>query len=132
MVRVLELVIWMGGLTWLALLGASLALTRGWTLTGMRLAFGNRDDLPPASPLAGRAERAARNTLENFVLFAVLALVALAAGAGASPRVLAGAELFFWSRLVYLAVYWAGIRYLRTAVWAVGVGGLGAMLTGLP
>jgi uncharacterized MAPEG superfamily protein len=34
-------------------------------------------------------------------------------------KVLRGAEVFFWSRLVYLVVYHAGIPVLRTAVWGV-------------
>jgi uncharacterized MAPEG superfamily protein len=43
------------------------------------IAFRNRDDLPEAPPPSGRVERTARNTAENFVLFAVIALVAHAA-----------------------------------------------------
>jgi hypothetical protein len=43
---------------------------------GTMLATGNRDDLPVPSPLAGRAERGARNTAHNFMLFAALAVVA--------------------------------------------------------
>jgi len=89
----------------------------------MQLATGNRDNLPEASPLAGRAERTARNTAENFVLFSALALVAHAAGAE-SPRVILGAEVFFWARLAYIPVYYAGIPYLRTAIYFVSVVGL--------
>jgi uncharacterized MAPEG superfamily protein len=94
------------------------------------LAFGNRDDFPQPSPLAGRAERTARNTLENFVLFAAIALVAQAA-ATPSPRVLLGAQVFFWSRIAYIPVYYAGIKYLRTAVWAASIVGLGMMVSAL-
>ena len=60
--------------TWASLLAASLIRASGWTLPGMML--GNRDDLPVPSPLAGRADRAARNTAHNFMLFAALAVVA--------------------------------------------------------
>ena len=130
MSKLLSLVVCMAGVTWLLLVAASLIRARAWTPSGMLVAFGNRDNLPDPSPLAGRAERAARNTLENFVLFAALALVAHAAGA-TSPRVTLGAEVFFWARLVYVPVYLAGIPFLRTAVWAVSIVGLGLMLAGM-
>ena len=76
------------------------------------------------------AERTARNTLENFVLFAAIALVAQAAAAQ-SPRLLLGAQIFFWSRIVYIPVYYAGIRYLRTAFWVASIVGLGMMVSAL-
>jgi uncharacterized MAPEG superfamily protein len=129
MTPLLWTVICMGTLTWLTLLVASLLRARGWTPAGMKIAFGNRDDLPEATPLAGRADRTARNTLENFVLFAALALVAHAAGADA--RAYTGALVFFWARLVYIPVYYAGITYLRTGVWLVSIVGLAMMIAAL-
>lgn len=128
--RTLMLVLYSAILTWLTLMAASLIRVRGWTWPGTQLAFGNRDNLPEPSSLAGRAERTARNTLENFALFAALALVAVAAGVK-SPRVELGAEIFFWARVVYVPVYYAGIVYLRTAVWAVGIVGMAMMLSAL-
>lgn len=130
MSKLLSLVVYMAALTWLLLLAASLIRVRGWTMAGTLLALGNREHLPESTPWAGRAERTARNTLENFVLFAALALVAHASGVQ-SPRVLLGAEFFFWSRLVYVPVYYIGIPYLRTAVWAVGIAGLAMMASAL-
>jgi uncharacterized MAPEG superfamily protein len=129
--RTLTLVLYTAVLTWATLLAASLIRAKGWTPAGAMLAFGNRDDIPAATPFAGRAERTARNTAENFVLFAVIALVAHAAGVSAHPRVVTGAEWFFWARVVYIPVYYAGIRFLRTAVWAVSIAGLGMMLSAL-
>ncbi|MDH4190046.1 MAG: MAPEG family protein [Betaproteobacteria bacterium] len=123
MTRLLSLVVYMAALTWLLLLAASLIRAKAWTLPGTKIAMGNRDHLPAAGPFAGRADRTARNTLESFVLFAALALVAHVSGIQ-SPRVLLGAEIFFWSRLVYIPVYYLGIAYLRTAVWTVGFIGL--------
>ena len=32
--------------------------------------------------------------------------------------------MFFWSRVVYAAVYYAGIPWLRTGVWGVSVVGM--------
>jgi uncharacterized MAPEG superfamily protein len=128
--KVLTLVIAMAILTWLTLLVASLIRVKGWTLHGTLLAFGNRDNLPDATAFAGRAERTARNTLENFVLFAAIALVAQASGIQAE-RIAAGAQLFFWARVAYIPVYFAGIIYLRTAVWLAGIVGLGMMVSAL-
>jgi uncharacterized MAPEG superfamily protein len=117
-------------LTWASLMVASLLRTGGLTPRGMALASGNRDQLPEPTPLAGRADRAARNTLENFVLFAALALTAMATGRQGATVVL-GAQLFFWARVAYLPIYWAGITCLRTAVWTIGVIGLGMMVVAL-
>jgi len=130
MTRLLSLVVYMAAITWLLLLAASLIRARGWTLEGMNVAMGNRENLPEATPFAGRADRTARNTLENFVLFAALALVAHVSSS-LSPRVLLGAEIFFWSRLVFIVVYYVGIPYLRTVVWTVGFGGLAMMASEL-
>jgi len=128
--HLLSLVVYMAAITWLLLLAASLIRAKGWTPQGMKVAMGNRDNLPEATPFAGRADRTAKNTLENFALFAALALVAHVSGTQ-SPQVLLGAEIFFWSRLLFIAVYYLGIPYLRTAVWTVGFVGLAMMALAL-
>ncbi len=130
MSNLLTLVAYMAIITWVLLVGASLIRARGWTLPGMILAFGNRDNMPEPSPLAGRAERTARNTLDNFVLFAALALAAHAAGA-TGQRVVMGAEIFFWARVIYIPIYIIGLPYLRTGVWAVSIVGLGIIASAL-
>ena len=110
-------------LAWLTLMTASYVRNRGWTHAGRRCALGNRDDVPEPTPLAGRADRAARNTLENLVLFtALLAAVHFAGKAGARSEL--GANLFFWGRLAYWPIYLAGIIYARTVAWAVSIVGL--------
>jgi uncharacterized MAPEG superfamily protein len=128
--RTLDLVVYMALVTWLTLLAASLIRAKGWTAAGFRFALGNRDNPPAASPLAGRAQRTAVNTLESFVLFAAIALVAQVAG-NTDPQVVTGAETFFWARIAYIPVYYAGIIYLRTAVWLVSIIGVGMMVYGL-
>jgi uncharacterized MAPEG superfamily protein len=130
MTPLLWIVVKLAVITWACLLAASLLCARGWTPEGMKFAMGNRERMPEPSPLAGRAERMARNTLENFVLFAVIALVAHGAGQ-ATPGVLRGAEVFFWARLIYIPVYVAGVPYLRTGVWAVAIAGLAMMIAAL-
>ncbi len=123
----LTLVLYMAILTWALVVLASLIRAQAWTPAGLMAAFGNRENLPDASPLAGRAERTARNTLENFVLFAAIALAAHAL-APSNPQVLLGAQVFFVARLVYVPVYYVGLKFVRTAVWTVSVMGLGMML----
>jgi uncharacterized MAPEG superfamily protein len=110
-------------LTWLMLAIASLLRSKGWTTPGMRIAFGNRDDLPEPSPLAGRAERAAKNMLENLAIFTAL-IVAVQMSGKTGTQTQLGASLFFWARLAYWPCYLAGIIYLRTAIWLVSVVGL--------
>jgi uncharacterized MAPEG superfamily protein len=128
--RMLDLVVCMAIVTWLTLLAASLIRAKGWTAAGLRFALGNRDKPPEATALAGRAQRAAANSLENFVLFAAIALVAQVAG-NTDPRLVTGAETFFWARIAYIPVYYAGIIYLRTAAWLVSIVGLGMMVNAL-
>lgn len=117
-------------LTWLMIMTAAALRALCAGKDTMAVAVGNRDNLPTPSPLAGRADRAAKNMLENMVLFAGLVLAAHVAGV-LGPRVALGAQIFFWARLVYWFVYLAGIPYLRTVVWAVGVAGLGVILSAL-
>jgi len=113
-------------LTWFSLMLASFLRSRSWTAAGRELAFGNRDDLPPPTPLAGRADRAAKNMLENLPIFTGVLLAARLAGA-APEAIATGAHVFVWARVIYLAVYLVGVPYLRTAVFAVSVVGIGMM-----
>lgn len=130
MTPLLTLVVYSALLTWAMLLIASQIRSKTWTPPGLLQAMDNREAAPPTYPLAGRADRAAANMLENFVLFAALALIAHASGVQ-SPRILTGAQWFFWARLVYVPVYYLGIPYLRTGVWAVSVAGMGMMVMAL-
>jgi len=123
MMKEMTALLWSGLLCWLMLLVASLLRAQAWTPAGMQIAFGNRDNLPPPDPLAGRADRAARNMVENLAIFtALIAAVQFSGKANANTQL--GATIFFWARLAFWPVYLAGIVYLRTAVWAVSVVGL--------
>ena len=127
MTPTLTLVVYMAVLTWLTYMGGSLIRIKAWTWQGVLLGVGNRDNLPAITPLAGRADRTARNTLESFVLFSAIALVAHAAGI-TDPAVATGAQIFFWARVAYVPVYYAGIVWVRTVVWAGGIAGLVMMI----
>jgi uncharacterized MAPEG superfamily protein len=116
----LHLLVWSVALAFVQMLVA----VSGATLeVGLPELAGNREPEPKSTGWAGRAIRAHRNMLESLVLFAALVLVAVVTQRTNSVTAL-GAQLFFWARLIYAAVYVAGIPWLRTAVWGVSVIGL--------
>jgi uncharacterized MAPEG superfamily protein len=119
-----RIVIYATFLSWLMLVIAALLRTRGLTPRGLKAAFGNRHDLPEPTPLSDRADRAARNMLENLVLFVALVVAAHIASAP-QHRIDLGARIFFYARVAYVPVYLFGISYLRTAIWSVSLVGLG-------
>ena len=109
-------------------LGAAIR-NQEWTKEGRDIGLGNRDNLQEATPMGGRAERAAKNSIEAAVFFVPLALIANAAGLDA--EVMLGAQVAFWARIAYVPIYIAGIKYLRSLVWIVGVVGYGMMISAM-
>ena len=109
-------------------LGAAIR-NQEWTKEGRDIGLGNRDNLQEATPMGGRAERAAKNSIEAAVFFVPLALIANAAGLDA--EVMLGAQVAFWARIAYVSIYIAGIKYLRSLVWIVGVVGYGMMISAM-
>ena len=97
-----------------------------WTKEGREITLGNLDNLKEATPIGGRADRAAKNSIEAAVFFVPLALIANAAGMDA--EVMLGAQIAFWARIAYVPIYIAGIKYLRSLVWLIGVGGYALMI----
>ena len=122
MMTTVQALVWSGILTLVMLLVASGFCAKVWEPGGAQVAFGNREGMPPALGMAGRADRAAKNQMEAMVMFLALVLAAQVAGKGAQAAY--GATIFFWARLVYWPVYLAGIIYLRTLVWFVSMFGL--------
>ncbi|ULU24248.1 MAPEG family protein [Dyella terrae] len=100
------------------------------TQRGMAWNAGNRDELIPLTGLAARADRASRNFLETFVFFAAAVLVVVL-GQCTNTQTALGAQLYFWTRVIYLPVYAIGIPYLRTLVWAASVVGIVMVLSGV-
>jgi uncharacterized MAPEG superfamily protein len=111
-------------LTWVMIIASSLMRTTFWKPSGMKVALGNRDDVPEPSPLAARADRAAKNMLENLLFFCCLILAARLANAP-QDRVVLGARIFFCARVAYFPIYLARVTHLRTLVWSVSVVGMG-------
>lgn len=110
-------------MTWVMTMVAALSRERVWTAEGLVLAFGNRAATHEPSPFVGRAERAARNMLENLVLFGGVVVAASVAQVSAT-RLAVPCAVFVGSRAIYGVVYWLGIPYARTVAWAVSVGAI--------
>lgn len=87
---------------------------------GMPTMLGNRENFAPGTGWSGRAQRAHLNLVENLLPFAVLALSVVVANRTSATTALA-AELFFLARLGHAIVYIAGIPWLRTLAYALGV-----------
>jgi uncharacterized MAPEG superfamily protein len=79
---------------------------------------------------AGRADRAFRNLLETFPIFAALALALVVTGRNGGMGAL-GAEVWLVARVLFVPLYYIQIPFARTLVWAVSIFALVAMLVRL-
>ena len=106
------------------------SLQRGYQWTAS-----SRDEkVPPLQGVAGRLDRALRNFLETFPLFAAVVLAAHVSDTHNALTAL-GAQLYFWARLAYALLYAAGVPVVRSLVWNVATIGIllfvAALLLGL-
>lgn len=116
----LTLLVWAVALAFIQVV----VVAQGATMqVGLPMLAGNRDNMPAMQGWVGRAQRAHHNLIENLVLFAVLVLVAVVADK-TNAMTLLGAQIFFWARVAYALVYYAGIPWLRTGIWGVSVVGM--------
>lgn len=106
-------------LTWIMVLVGSFAKSGSFGPKAIALGLGNRDNLPEQSAFAGRADRAAKNMLENLLLFVTVMIAAMAAGVS-EAQLKVPCAIFVGARVVYAPIYWAGITIVRTALWATG------------
>ena len=91
---------------------------------GYRWTAGPRDEqAPPLRGVAGRLDRALRNFMETFPLFAAVVLAAHVSDTHGALTVW-GAYLYFWARVVYVFLYAAGIPLIRSLVWTVAPFGI--------
>jgi uncharacterized MAPEG superfamily protein len=116
----LKLLVWSVALAFAQCL---VAVTGALLQVGLPLLAGNRENMPAITGWGGRAERAHRNMLQSLVLFTALVLAAQVTNKLDATTAL-GAQLFFWGRLAYAAVYVIGLPWIRTLVWLVAVIGL--------
>ncbi len=130
MTKTLMIVAELAVVNWALILAAMLIKARAWTPSGLMAAMGNREKEEPCDGFPARTDRAAKNMLENMVLFTALALVASVGGV-TDPHVELGARIFYWARLVYIPIYMIGIPLARTAVWAISVIGMGMIFAAI-
>lgn len=116
----LQMLVWSGALALVQMLFAVIGANQQ---VGLTVLAGNRENVPPLTGWALRAQRAHLNMLESLAIFAIFVLVAVVSGSTNAMTAL-GATLFFWARLAYAIIYPLGVPWLRTAVWAIGLAGM--------
>lgn len=85
--------------------------------------LGPRDEPRPLTGVAARLDRAFRNFLETFPLFAAVVVVAYLAGK-LGTLTLWGSGLYVAARAVYVPLYALGVPTLRSIVWGVSLVGI--------
>jgi uncharacterized MAPEG superfamily protein len=96
---------------------------------GLPYGVGPRDEAPKQlGRVASRIERAYRNFLETFALFAAAVLLVQALGKPTTLSVV-GAQFYIWARLLYVPAYVIAIPYTRTTCWTVSIVGIVMVLS---
>jgi uncharacterized MAPEG superfamily protein len=96
-----------------------IAARSGNSQRGLRWNVGARDEPPPAvGKVAGRLERAFRNFMETFPIFAVAVVLCALAGRH-NWATIWGSQIYLAARILYLPLYGFGVPGLRTLVWIV-------------
>ncbi len=91
---------------------------------GYRWTASPRDEkVEPLRGVAGRLDRALRNFVETFPLFAAAILTAHVTDTHDALTEW-GAQLYFWGRVAYVLLYAAGVPLLRSLVWNVATIGI--------
>lgn len=97
---------------------------------GYRWTAGPRDERPPLTGIAGRFNRALRNFLETFPLFASAVLIAHVADRH-NWMTEWGTVAYFCARLLYVPLYAFGIWLVRSLIWNVATIGIIMILLGV-
>jgi uncharacterized MAPEG superfamily protein len=79
-----------------------------------------------AGGMGDRAEKALRNFVETFPVFAAMAIAVTLTGKADWWTGL-GAALYFWGRVAYLPAYIAGFGPVRSTFWTVAATGIAIM-----
>ena len=91
---------------------------------GNAYTVGARDDEVPRQGVAGRLDRAHRNFLETFAIFAAAVLLLMVLGRTGGWLSEVGAAIYLGGRLIYLPLYAAGVPWLRSLSWKAATAGL--------
>ena len=97
--------------------------TRNVLVLGLPTAAGNQHDIAPWQGWNDRLNRAIRNQIEGIAIFAPIVLAVTQLGLTNETTAL-GAQVYVLARVVHAIVYTAGIAYVRTTAWAIGVAGI--------
>ena len=92
--------------------------------------LGPQDDKAPLGPLAARLDRAFRNFMETFPLFAAAVVAADLIGK-LGALTIGGSGLYVAARALYVPLYAFGVPVARTVVWIIGSLGLLLVVTAL-
>jgi uncharacterized MAPEG superfamily protein len=103
-------------IVWAATAGSGGERNFAWLL-------GPRDDARPVGVVAARLDRALKNFLETFPLFAA-ALIACAMAGKLGTFTLWGSALYVIGRALYVPLYASGVALVRTLVWTVSIVGV--------
>ena len=103
----------------LVALNVVLQATGAFRQLGMGYLLSSRDEHRTVEGMAGRMDRALRNSLTAMVLFAPAILILQAKGAFSHGTMFA-AQAFLVARVVYLPAYAFRITGVRTLAWTVG------------
>jgi len=103
-------------IVWAAAAGSGGERSFGWLA-------GPRDEPKPVGVVAARLDRALKNFLETFPLFAA-ALIACVAADRLGTLTLYGAVLYVVARALYVPLYASGVSVVRTLVWTASVIGI--------
>ncbi len=123
----LTLLIWSAALAFAYVLVQSTAYRLDY---GIKYAGTQRDDERPPNKWAGRGNRALRNFLETYGIFIALAVATELSGRS-DALTQWGAQIWFWSRWLYLPAYFIDVPLGRSAIWTVSMVGLGLLFFGV-
>lgn len=98
---------------------------------GNAYTVGPRDEDLPRRGVAGRLDRAQRNFLETFAIFAAAVLMLQVTGQDGGRLSQAGAVLYLAGRAAFLPLYALGTPWLRTLSWNVATLGLVMVMAAL-
>lgn len=85
-----------------------------------RYLAGPRDEKRELKGIPARLQRAFLNHIEGLGLFTIAVVVVALRGAS-SPVTEGAAVIYLAARVAYIPAYGFGIRYVRSAIWGVGM-----------
>ena len=103
--------------------------TRNVVVLGLPTAASNQYDRIPWTGWNDRLNKSIRNLIEAIVIFGPIVIAVQILGLANETTAL-GALIFFYGRVAHTLVFTAGIPYLRTGMWFVGV--VGIVMVGSP